>query len=102
MPFATNPMRLYVAFISWDMTTFFGPGCDLDAYEVAVVSSTDGGVTWSQPVRPDHACNSLAEDPSLTGTMVSPNITVSADGSVDLTDEFVGQSGNPNAIHFLR
>jgi hypothetical protein len=98
----TNSMRLYVAYINWSLGNDPFPDCFEDIYSVDVVESSDGGKTWSLPAHIDHACNGGGNDPTLTGTMGSPNITVSPDGNVYVTDQFVGQSGNPNAIHFLR
>src|SRR5712671_687207 len=97
----TNPSRLYIAYIDWNITSFFFHDCFVESYSVDIVESVDGGKTWTQPLRVDHACNGGANDPTLTGSLDTPNITVSPQGYVYVTDEFVGQTGNPNAIHFL-
>jgi hypothetical protein len=98
----TNPSHLYVAYIDIDITHFLFPDCDMDSYATDVVQSLDGGKTWVGPFPVDHACDSFGSNPALTGTLVTPNIVVSPEGNVYLTNEFLGQSGNPNAIHFLR
>jgi hypothetical protein len=98
----TNPLHLYVTYTDIDTTHNFFPDCDMDSYSTDVVQSLDGGKTWVGLLRVDHACDSFGSNPALTGTLTTPNIVVSPEGNVYLTDEFVGQSGNPNAIHFLR
>ena len=98
----TNPAHLYVAYIDTDITSNFFHDCDLTSYSTDVVQSLDAGKTWVGPMRVDHACDQLGSDPALTGTLAGPNITVSPEGIVYLTEEFVGQSGNSNEIHFLR
>ena len=98
----TNPLHLYVAYIDVDITHNFFPDCDMDSFATDVVQSLDGGKTWVGLLRVDHACEGFGSNPALTGTLTTPNIVVSPEGNVYLTDEFVGESGNPNAIHFLR
>jgi hypothetical protein len=98
----TNPMRLYVTYIDTDITHNFFNDCDMTSYSTDVVQSLDGGKTWSGLLFVDHACDQFGSNPALTGTLATPNIIVSPEGNVYLTSEFVGQSGNPNAIHFLR
>jgi len=98
----TNPARLYVAYIDTDITHNFFNDCDMTSYSTDVVQSLDGGKTWTLPMRVDHACDQFGSNPALTGTLATPNIVVSPGGKVYLTDEFVGQNGNPNEIHFLR
>jgi hypothetical protein len=98
----TNPLRLYVAYINWSLGNFPFPDCFMDIYSLDVVASSDGGKTWTQPQHIDHACNNGGSNPALNGTLASPNIIVSPGGKVYVADEFIGQSGNPNAIHFQR
>ena len=98
----TNPLHLYVAYIDIDITHNFFPDCNRDSYATDIVQSLDGGKTWVGPFPVDHACDSFGNNPALTGTLATPNILVSPEGNVYLTNEFLGQSGNPNAIHFLR
>src|SRR5882762_5550658 len=98
----TNPSHLYVAYIDIDVTHNFFPDCNRDSYATDIVQSLDGGKTWVGPFPVDHACDSFGSNPALTGTLATPNIIVSPGGKVYLTDEFVGQDGNPNEIHFLR
>jgi len=95
-------MRLYVAYIDTDITANFFHDCNTNSYSLDIVKSTDGGNTWTQPLRIDHACNDTSGNPPLVGTLASPSIIVSPGGKVYVVDEFIGQSGNPNAIHFLR
>jgi hypothetical protein len=98
----TNPMRLYVAYIDTDITANFFHDCNTNSYSLDIVKSTDGGKTWTQPLRIDHACNDTSGNPPLVGTLASPNIIVSPGGKIYVVDQFIGQQGNPNAIHFLR
>lgn len=98
----TNPKHLYVAYIEADISNNFFHDCDVTTYATDVVQSLDGGMTWVGPMRVDHACDQVGTDPVLTGTLAAPNIIVSPEGNVYLANEFVGQSGNSNAIHFLR
>lgn len=98
----TNPMRLYLAYIEFDNGSNFFHDCFLESYSLVIVHSSDGGKTWTSPLRVDHACPDGANNPALTGNLASPNIAVSPGGKIYVADEFVGQSGNPNAIHFLR
>jgi hypothetical protein len=98
----TNPMRLYVAYIDTDITHNAFNDCDTTSYSTDVVRSLDGGKTWAGLLFVDHACDQFGSNPALTGTLATPNIVVSPEGNVYVTDEFLGQSGNPNAIHFLR
>jgi hypothetical protein len=98
----TNPLRLYVAYINWSTGNFPFQDCFMDIYSLDVVASTDGGKTWTQPQHIDHACDNGGSNPALNGTLASPNIIVSPGGKVYVADEFIGQSGNPNAIHFQR
>jgi hypothetical protein len=100
----TNPRDLYVAYVYTDITHNFFPDCDFTSYSVNIVESFDGGQTWHQPAMPsvDHACDLFGANPALTGRMAAPNIIVSPGGNVYVVDEFIGESGNPNAIHFMR
>ena len=98
----TNASRLYAAYIDVDMTSNFFHDCDFRSYSLDIVRSSDGGKTWNGPLRVDHACDSLGANAALTGRLRTPSIIVSPGGKIYVVDEFVGQSGNPNAIHFLR
>ena len=98
----TNLSHLYVAYIDTDITSNFFHDCSNTSYSTDVVQSLDGGKTWVGLLRVEHACDGFGSNPALTGTLATPNIVVSPQGTVYLTDEFIGQSGNPNAIHFLR
>jgi hypothetical protein len=98
----TDPMRLYLAYTEFDNGSNFFHDCFLEAYSLVIVHSSDGGKTWTIPLRVDHACPDGADNPALTGKLASPNIAVSPGGKIYVVDEFVGQSGNPNAIHFVR
>ena len=98
----TNPSHLYVTYIDIDITHNFFPDCDMDSYATDIVQSLDGGKTWVGPFPVDHACDRFGSNPALTGTLATPNIIVSPEGNVYLTNEFLGQMGNPNEIHFLR
>jgi hypothetical protein len=98
----TNPKHLYVSYIDTDITHFSFNDCDMTSYATDVVQSLDGGNTWVGLMHVEHACDQFGSNPALTGTLATPNIVVSPQGTVYLTDEFIGQNGNPNAIHFLR
>jgi hypothetical protein len=98
----TNPSHLYVTYIDADITSNFFHDCSNTSYSTDVVQSLDGGKTWVGLLRVEHACDQFGSNPALTGTLATPNIVVSPQGTVYLTDEFIGQSGNANAIHFLR
>src|SRR2546423_1835699 len=99
----TNPMRVFVAYRDVDESASFFLDCGNRADVIEVVSSTDGGKTWTRLNKLEHACPfGGSGDPGITGTLGSPDITVSADGNVYVTDQFVGANGNPNEIHFLR
>jgi hypothetical protein len=93
-----------VAYIDIDRSGFFFNDCFTTTYSLDIAKSTDGGKTWNQysPVRIDHACDSGSSNPALVGKLRTPNIVVSPGGKVYVVAEFVGQNGNPNAIHFLR
>jgi hypothetical protein len=100
----TNPARLYVAYIDIDTTSFFFHDCNAASYSLDIAKSTDGGKTWNPyfPLRIDHACDGGSSNPALVGKLRTPSIVVSPGGKVYVVAEFVGQNGNPNAIHFLR
>jgi hypothetical protein len=97
----TNTKRLYLAYINWNISAGVAPDCLRIAYVLDVLASQDGGKTWlAQHV--DHACDGGGDDPTRTGSLASPNITVSPEGNVYVAYEFVGQQGNPNQIRLTR
>jgi hypothetical protein len=98
----TAPARMYVAYIDMDLTSNFFTDCFMSSYSLDIVHSLDGGKTWSQPQRLEHACPGGSNNPALAGTLATPNIIVAPNSNVYVVDEFIGQNGNPNAIHFLR
>ena len=98
----TAPARMYVAYIDMDITSNFFMDCFMGAYSLDIVKSLDGGKTWSQPQRLEHACPGGGNNPALTGILATPNIIVSPTSNVYVVDEFIGQNGNLNAIHFVR
>jgi hypothetical protein len=105
---ATNPMRLYLAYIESDNDGFFGPpDCFGTVFSLVIVHSLDGGKTWTAPLRVDRACPNATDNPELMGTLVSPNIAVSPGGKVYVAYEFVPSAFNgvpppPNEIRFMR
>lgn len=102
----TAPQRLYVAYLD---TNFVGPfdysfpECEgYGAMELRVVSSSDGGATWTPHVV-DHACDT-STDPERNGRFLAPKVTVSPGGKVYVTYEYhpVSTPPAPNEIRFTR
>ena len=86
----TSPQRLYVTYLDQNFIGPFDylfPDCDgSGAEELRVVSSSDGGVTWTPHVV-DHVCNT-STDPEKTGLFVGPKVVVSPGGKVYLAYGF--------------
>jgi hypothetical protein len=102
----TNPARLYVAYIDVNMTSFFFTDCFGTSASLDIVKSVDGGKTWTQPLRVDHACPGASSNPRSTGTLATPNIIVSPGGKVYVAYEFAATEFNgviaSNEIRFTR
>ena len=106
----TSPRRLYVAYLDQNFIGPFDyvfPDCDgYGAEELRVVSSSDGGVTWTPHVV-DHVCNT-STDPEKTGLFAAPKVEVSPGGKVYVAYAFhpfppvpAGPSAS-NEIRFTR
>jgi hypothetical protein len=118
----TNPQRLYAAYINDNFgqpQDFGGCGSSGDVYILELVTSTDGGKTWSSRPNPgqngssagipqlDDTCSGPGFDSRHTGRLVAPAVLVSPGGKVYVAYEFVGLSTTsapppPNEIRFSR
>jgi hypothetical protein len=91
----TNSQRIYVTYTDFDFSGT-GTGC-INDFRIAIelVSSADGGSTWSAPVVIDEECGA-----SLNSVQGS-NVVVSPTGAVYVAYEFFPPTAN-NEIHFTR
>ncbi len=90
-----NPQLIYVTYTDFDNSAI-SPACPNDSRTaIEIVSSADGGNTWSAPTIIDQVCGR-----SLEGVQGS-NVVVAPDGSVDVAYEFYPATGN-NEIHITR
>ena len=107
----TNTQRLYMAYLETNSSPidsdFFFPNCDqLTITEVRVVSSSDGGTTWTLPRIVDHACDGSTNQEE-SGMLSGLKMAVAADGKMYLSYEFrpfrqFGSPVPPNEIRFAR
>ena len=93
----TNPMRLYVTYTDFDFS-FPATGTCANDFRIAIelVSSADGGSSWSAPVVVDEQCGA-----SFNGVQGS-NVLVSPGGKVYVAYEFIPGLTPDNEIHFTR
>ena len=106
----TNPLRLYVAYLDQNFIGPFDyvfPDCEgSGAEELRVVSSSDGGATWTPHVV-DHVCET-STDPEKTGLFAAPKVLVSPGGKVYVAYAFHpfppigGAASASNEIRFTR
>jgi hypothetical protein len=91
----TNPQRIYVTYTDFDFSGT-STGCSND-FRIAIelVSSADGGNTWSAPAVIDEECGA-----SLNSVQGS-NVVVSPTGAVYVAFEFFPPTAN-NEIRFTR
>jgi len=91
----TNPLRLFVTYTDFD-ASFPTTGTCANDFRIAIelVSSQDGGNTWSAPVVIDEECGA-----SLNGVQGS-NVIVSPGGKVYVAYEFIPGLTPNNEIHF--
>ena len=89
-----NPQLIYVTYTDFDFT-FASAACPNDMRTaIELVSSADGGSTWSAPTGIDQVCG------PFQGVQGS-NVVVAPDGSVNVAYEFFPATGN-NEIHIAR
>jgi hypothetical protein len=91
----TNPQRIYVTYTDFDFSGT-STGCSND-FRIAIelVSSADGGNTWSAPAVIDEECGA-----SLNSVQGS-NVVVSPTGAVYVAFEFIPPTAN-NEIRFTQ
>lgn len=91
----TNPLRLFVTYTDFD-GSYPTTGTCANDFRIAIelVSSADGGNTWSAPVVIDEECGA-----SLNGVQGS-NVIVSPGGKVYVAYEFLPGTTPNNEIHF--
>jgi hypothetical protein len=91
----TNPQRIYVTYTDFDFSGT-STGCSND-FRIAIelVSSADGGNTWSAPAVIDEECGA-----SLNSVQGS-NVLVSPTGAVYVAFEFIPPTAN-NEIRFTQ
>ena len=90
-----NPQLIYVTYTDFDFS-FTSAACPNDVRTaIELVSSADGGNTWSTPTVVDQVCGA-----TLEGVQGS-NVVVGPDGSVDVAYEFFPPTGD-NEIHITR
>jgi hypothetical protein len=91
----TNPQRIYVTYTDFDFSGT-STGCSND-FRIAIelVSSADGGNTWSAPAVIDEECGA-----SLNSVQGS-NVVVSPTGAVYVAFEFIPPAAN-NEIRFTQ
>ena len=84
-----NPQRIYVTYtdVDFSLASTACPGHVRMAIEM--VTSNDGGSTWSAPAPVDEECGTTGN--SVQGS----NVQVAADGSVFVAFEFLPLTGNP-------
>jgi hypothetical protein len=91
----TNPQRIYVTYTDFDFSGT-STGCINDfRLAIELVSSADGGNTWSAPAVIDEECGA-----SLNSVQGS-NVVVSPTGAVYVAFEFIPPTPN-NEIRFTR
>jgi len=90
-----NPQRLYVTYTDFDFSLTSAACPNDNRIAIELVSSADGGNTWSAPTIIDQVCGA-----SLEGVQGS-NVVVAPDGSVDVAYEFFPATSN-NEIHITR
>jgi hypothetical protein len=90
----SNPLRLYVSYTDFDFSFPATGTCANDArFAIELVSSSDGGNTWSKPAVIDEQCG-------ISGNGVQgSNIAVSASGKVYVAYEFIPGAVPQNEIH---
>jgi len=90
-----NPRQIYITYTDFDFS-FSSVACPNDVRTaIELVSSADGGSTWSTPTVIDQVCGA-----SLEGVQGS-NVVVAPDGSVSVAYEFFPPTGD-NEIHITR
>ena len=90
-----NPARIYVTYTDFDFS-FSSTACPNDSRTaIELVSSADGGITWSTPTVINEVCGASSE--GVQGS----NVVVSPDGSVNVAYEFFPATAN-NEIHITR
>ena len=90
-----NPKAMYITYTDFDFSGA-GAACPNDTRTaIELVSSADGGHTWSMPTVIDQVCGI-----TLEGVQGS-NVIVAPDGTVDVAYEFFPATGN-NEIHIAR
>lgn len=93
----TNPLRLFVTYTDFDFSFPSTGTCANDSrIAIELVSSSDGGNTWSAPVVIDEQCGA-----SFNGLQGS-NVLVSPSGKVYVAYEFIPGLTPDNEIHFRR
>jgi hypothetical protein len=90
-----NPQQIYITYTDFDFSLASTACPDDVRTAIELVSSADGGNTWSAPTVIDQVCGA-----SLEGVQGS-NVVVSPDGSVNVAYEFFPPSGD-NEIHMTR
>lgn len=92
-----NRMRLYVTYTDFDFSFPTTGTCANDFRNaIELVSSADGGNTWSAPVVIDEECG--AANNAVQGS----NVVVSQGGKVYVAFEFIPLLTPDNEIHFTR
>lgn len=90
-----NPRQIYITYTDFDFS-FSSAGCPNDSRTaIELVSSADGGNSWSAPTVIDQVCGQ-----TLEGVQGS-NVVVAPDGSVSVAYEFFPATGD-NEIHITR
>lgn len=91
----TNPLQLYVTYTDFD-SSFPTTGTCANDFRIAIelVSSADGGSTWSAPVVIDEECGASSNGVQGSNVLVSPT------GSVYVAFEFIPGLTPNNEIHF--
>lgn len=93
----SNPLQLYVTYTDFD-SSFPATGTCANDSRIAIelVSSSDGGNTWSAPVVIDEECGASSNGVQGSNVIVSPN------GKVYVAYEFIPGLTPNNEIHFRR
>jgi hypothetical protein len=90
-----NPQLIYVTYTDFDFS-FTSAACPNDARTaIELVSSADGGSTWSAPTIVDQVCGASSQ--GVQGS----NVVVTPDGIVAVAYEFFPATAN-NEIHIAR
>jgi hypothetical protein len=90
-----NPQLIYITYTDFDFS-FTSAACPNDVRTaIELVSSADGGSTWSAPTVIDQVCGASSQ--GLQGS----NVVVTPDGTVAVAYEFFPVTAN-NEIHITR